>query len=135
MIEANFEEISGGKREITFKRLFSFFKESKVLTERKQMEELYRQCVFSNKQPFNESTTFSLQRFQSFFLKPLLLVGFENLLSLVDFTQESATQRMIKLHSDYMFALYNPSKEAVPCDLPRQEIVRYIAYCIERRLE
>ena len=37
------------KKEVTEVKLIKFFKEHKILTEKKQLDELYKQCIFKSK--------------------------------------------------------------------------------------
>ena len=82
----------------------------------------------------DSAPTVTLSSFQGLFTRPLLLIGLENLISIVEEAEPSRVLRMMKLHRRYLFSLYDKSKPSVPCDIHRDEIVNYMASYMERTL-
>ena len=76
------------KQEISDGKFFKFLRENKIVTEKKQLDEMYKQCIFVSKKDQNkriqEGHTVSLALFQRLFEKPLLLIAMENALSLLE---------------------------------------------------
>lgn len=78
----------------------------------------------------------SFKQFRLLFLKPLYIIGFENILQLVDHQEESKILRVIKLHKRYMFQLFKLSDQtSVPVDLKTDEIVQFMAQYMQRILQ
>ena len=77
------------KSEISETKFFKFLRDHKIVTEKKQIDEMYKQCIFASKKEnltnkLAGSNTVTLQIYQRLFAKPLLLIAMENALSLVD---------------------------------------------------
>ena len=78
----------------------------------------------------------SYKQFCQLFLKPLYLIGFENILQLVDHNEESNILKVIKLHRRYMFQLFKLSDQpSVPIDIKTDEIVQLMAQYMQRKLQ
>ena len=68
--------------------MFKFLRENKILSEKKQMEDMMKQCLFIQKgheiPKSSENSTIPFNIFQKLFSKPLLLIGMENALALIE---------------------------------------------------
>ena len=74
-----------GKLEVAEGKVFRFLRENKILSEKKQLDEMYKQCIFAKKgEEVSVGATVQLSQFQKLFSKPLLLIGMENALSLLE---------------------------------------------------
>lgn len=77
------------RHEITELKLIKFLKEHKVLTEKKQLDELYKQCIFKSKTDTSViGETLKFPIFQQLFAKPLMLIAMENALCLIEGDQQ-----------------------------------------------
>lgn len=123
-----------GRRDISMTRLCDFFREHRIIKDRKQLDEMIKQCFyvgFNQKDITFSQDSVTLHQFKLLFLKPLLLIGMENVLALVEHSESSTCLQMLKLHRSYMFQLVNTNpaeaKQTVPVDLDKSEIVKYMA--------
>ena len=74
-----------GKQEVSEGKFFKFLRENKILAEKKQMEDMLKQCLYLQKgHEFPRSSTIPWTLFQKIFCKPLLLIGMENALALIE---------------------------------------------------
>ena len=77
-----------GKQEVSEGKIFKFLRENKILTEKKQMEDMMKQCLFLQKgheiPKSHENSMIPFNVFQKLFSKPLLLIGMENALALIE---------------------------------------------------
>lgn len=73
------------KQEVSERAFFSFLREKKILTEKKQVDEMLRQCLFLKKgEEATIGATVPFSLYQRLFAKPLMLLGVENVLSLIE---------------------------------------------------
>ena len=73
------------KQEVSERAFFSFLREKKILTEKKQVDEMLRQCLFLKKgEEATIGATVPFTLYQRLFAKPLMLLGVENVLSLIE---------------------------------------------------
>ncbi len=77
----------------------------------------------------------------SLFLKPLFLIGMENILEITHDEEPSEFLKIMKMHKEFRFQLLfraqvSPAQQGVrvPIDLNEQEIVNYMANFVERTL-
>ena len=71
--------------EITEGKFYKFLRENKILTEKKQMDEMYKQCIFAKKtEEVNVTASVTFILFERLFAKPLLLLAMENALALLE---------------------------------------------------
>ena len=74
-----------GKQEVSEGKFFKFLRENKILAEKKQMEDMLKQCLYLQKgHEVPRSSTVPWTLFQKMFCKPLLLIGMENALALIE---------------------------------------------------
>ena len=56
------------KQEVTEAKFFRFLRENKILTEKKQLDEMYKQCLFAKKtEEVSVGTTVPLHLYQRLF--------------------------------------------------------------------
>lgn len=73
------------KQEISEAKFFRFLRENKILTEKKQLDEMYKQCLFTKKtEEVSVETTVPFALYQRLFQKPLMLIGMENALQIIE---------------------------------------------------
>ena len=73
------------KNEVSENKFVRFLRENKILTEKKQLDEMLRQCVFQKKsEELSVGSAIPFQLYQRLFMKPLMLLGLENALSLIE---------------------------------------------------
>ena len=73
------------KHEVSEGKFFKFLRENKILTEKKQLDEMYKQCLFAKKtEEVSVGATVPFTVYQRLFAKPLMLIGMENALSLLE---------------------------------------------------
>jgi len=77
----------------------------------------------------------------SLFMKPLFLIGMENILEITHHDEPSQFLKIIKMHKEFRFQLLFRAQvdldqrgTRVPIDLDEQEIVNYMANYVERTL-
>ena len=73
-----------GNQEIPEAKFFKFLRDNKILTEKKQMDEMYKQCLFAKKtDDVKVTANVSYSLFERLFAKPLLIIAMENALALL----------------------------------------------------
>ena len=73
------------KNEVSEGKFVRFLRENKILTEKKQLDEMLKQCVFQKKtEDVVIGPTISFTLYQRLFMKPLMLIGMENALNLIE---------------------------------------------------
>ena len=76
-----------GRQEIPEGKFFRFLRDHKIITEKKQLDEMYKQCLFAKKgDEVTVGATVPLSLYLRLFAKPLMLIGMENALSLIEET-------------------------------------------------
>ena len=74
-----------GNQEIPEAKFFKFLRDNKILTEKKQMDEMYKQCLFAKKtDDVKVTANVSYSLFERLFAKPLLIIAMENALALLE---------------------------------------------------
>lgn len=104
--------MDGHKPEVSEKKLFNYLKEHKVVTERKQLDELIRQCSYTGYElpsPILDGQPISKSKFIQLFTKPFFMIGFENLIELAECQQprESGILRVIGMHRAFLNQLFD----------------------------
>ena len=82
------------KQEIPEGKFFKFLRDQKIITEKKQLDEMYKQCLFAkHREEVSVGATVPFALYQRLFEKPLMLIGMENSLSLIECTTAVDTYR------------------------------------------
>ena len=73
------------KNEVSEGKFVRFLRENKILTEKKQLDEMFKQCIFQKKsEELNMGSSISYTMYQRLFMRPLMLLGMENALTLIE---------------------------------------------------
>lgn len=73
------------RQEVSESKFFKFMRENKIVTEKKQLDDMFKQCLFVLKgTEVSVGSTIQLNMYQRLFQKPLLLIGAENALALIE---------------------------------------------------
>ena len=77
------------KGDVAEGKFYKFLRDFKIVTEKKQMDEMFKQCIFISKKDQNkaiiaEGAPMTYVLFQQLFAKPLMLIAMENALSLME---------------------------------------------------
>ena len=82
------------KNEVSETKFVRFLRENKILTEKKQLDEMFKQCIFQKKSEelnmgsssiaIKIGSSISYTMYQRLFMRPLMLLGMENALTLIE---------------------------------------------------
>ena len=111
------------KQEVSERAFFSFLREKKILTEKKQVDEMLRQCLFLKKgEEATIGATVPFTLYQRLFAKPLMLLGVENVLSLIE---DSAHQQLCREQGAHPASVSPKRAAAVPSKVGPMAVIDF----------